>query len=105
MEELSYRCSFYQFSKKKKPFILIEIAGSNCDSKYLIDRTPDFYSIEYIISGQQCVEIDGQKFILGENDVCILPNGVHHKYYPQKESITKIWIALLILSQPSWNLG
>lgn len=86
----------YFVQNKGKPFV-IEISGKSwCDGSYIIQRDdPDIWVLEYIVKGQGCIEIRGEKFYPQVGDVYLLPPHIAHCYYSDdKNPWTKLFLNL-----------
>lgn len=86
---------FSQYIRPENP-VNIPIAGiSYCDSSYKIERTEyNYYVIEYVVSGEGILEVDGQCFNIKANDTYFLYKGRAHKYYCKGNSWEKIWFVM-----------
>lgn len=64
------------------------------DAEYYIKRSPsNVFVIEYIVSGEGYLEINGKKHKLRENDAYIIHPGDHCEYYSDKNNpYKKYWI-------------
>ena len=73
---------YFAASGENLPFA-IELAGiSYCDGSYRITRSQSPITvIEYVISGEGIIEIDGQTYRPSAGDVYILRRGTRHTYY------------------------
>ena len=87
--------TLFAFEENKRYPIQVEMIGvTNPDKDYSISRkTPHYFVIEYIESGQGYLEVGGKKYDLSAGDVYILTPGIPHKYGADKlNPCRKIWI-------------
>jgi len=87
--------TLFAFEENKRYPIQVEMIGvTNPDKDYFIARkTPHYFVIEYVESGEGFLEVGGEKYNLSAGDVYILTPGIPHKYGADKKNpYRKIWI-------------
>lgn len=72
------------------------IGVSRCDGSYRVRRRHASVTvIEYVVSGQGYVCVDGKKWLVTPDHIYLLPAGTNHEYYADPEDPwTKIFINL-----------
>lgn len=76
------------------PFYVILAGTSYCDGSYRIGRAEsNCLVMEYVLSGEGTIYVDGRKYIAGEGDFYMLAPGSRHYYYSDEENPwVKIWV-------------
>lgn len=78
----------------KLPFNITTAGTTFPDANYSMQRDNSrILCIEYVISGCVVIENDGQKIYAQAGDTYLLPLGIDHKYYSEKNNPPKkIWV-------------
>lgn len=82
----------FPFNPFEFPFNIEESGITESFDSYVIERSKcHCFIIEYVVSGKGTVICNNKKYRLKSGDVCILPKGSDHKYYPDSGGWKKIW--------------
>lgn len=86
--------NFTQYKRETAPVNIWMVGETYCDEGFRIERSEsDLMALEFIISGEGTLEIDGQTLHPLENDVFFLRKGSRHRYYADRENPWhKYWV-------------
>lgn len=83
---------FWDNFDKQVPINIMEIGEEICENNYCISRlNSQIYAMEFIISGDHKISINGKEYINRPGDIILLSKYSDHTYGYYKENCKKIW--------------
>ena len=80
-------CEYYSHMNDNNPLNIIAVGESFWSENCFFERnSSEITAIEFVVSGNGVLEINGQKYYLGPKDVFLLRKGTNHKYYNARNS-------------------